>query len=85
MTHTPGPWIENEQLRHDGTSAGTGFDIWTNSEQAHYVGSATRRDNARLIAAAPAMLKALQRITHPMADDDDLAHALEVIRQATGS
>jgi hypothetical protein len=38
----------------------------------------------RLIAAAPALLKALQRLTHPMADDDDLAHALDVIASATG-
>lgn len=37
-----------------------------------------------LIAAAPLMLKALQRITHPAADDDDLEFALEVIQQATG-
>ena len=38
----------------------------------------------RLIAAAPSMLKALQRLTHPMADDEDLAHALDVIARATG-
>ena len=38
----------------------------------------------RLIAAAPALLKALQRLTHPMADDEDLSHALDVIARATG-
>lgn len=38
----------------------------------------------RLIEQAPAMLRALQRLTHPMADDDDLAHALDVIARATG-
>lgn len=59
MTHTSTPWIENEQLRHDGTAAGTGYDIWTNSEQAHYVGSVTRREDAKLIAAAPEMLETL--------------------------
>jgi len=40
---------------------------------------------SRLIAAAPAMLRALQRLTHPAADDDDLAYALDVIRAATGA
>jgi hypothetical protein len=38
----------------------------------------------RLIASAPALLKALQRLTHPMADDEDLSHALDVIARATG-
>lgn len=37
-----------------------------------------------LIAQAPAMLRALQRLTHPMADDEDLSHALDVIARATG-
>lgn len=37
-----------------------------------------------LIEAAPLMLEALQRITHPAADDSDHAHALQVIAQATG-
>jgi hypothetical protein len=40
---------------------------------------------SRLIAAAPQMLRALQRLTHPAADDDDLAYALDVIRAATGA
>ena len=41
--------------------------------------------NARLIAAAPCLLAALQRLAHPMADDDDLENALEVIARATGA
>lgn len=39
---------------------------------------------AKLIKAAPLMLAALQRITHPAADDTDLENALQVIAQATG-
>jgi hypothetical protein len=42
-----------------------------------------RPDDRHLIAAAPDMLKALQRITHPAADDTDLEFALQVIDQAT--
>lgn len=38
----------------------------------------------RIRDAAPEMLKALQRLTHPAADDSDIENALEVIRQATG-
>lgn len=41
--------------------------------------------NARLIAAAPELLDALQRLTHPMASDEDLTHALAVIAKAEGS
>jgi hypothetical protein len=40
---------------------------------------------SRLISAAPSMLRALQRLTHPAADDYDLAYALDVIRTATGA
>lgn len=39
--------------------------------------------NAQLIKAAPLMLAALQRITHPAADESDLENALQVIAQAT--
>jgi hypothetical protein len=40
--------------------------------------------NARLISLAPQMLLALERLAHPMADDDDLDYAREVIRKAKG-
>lgn len=41
--------------------------------------------NARLIAAAPDLLAALQRLVHPMADDTDVDNAREVIARATGA
>ena len=37
-----------------------------------------------LIASAPAMLDALQRLAHPMADDDDLDFARAIIAKAKG-
>ena len=40
--------------------------------------------DAVLFAAAPEMLDALRRLTHPMASDDDLSHALAVIAKAEG-
>jgi hypothetical protein len=40
--------------------------------------------NARLISLAPQMLLALERLTHPMADDDDLDYAREIIAKARG-
>jgi hypothetical protein len=40
--------------------------------------------NARLIASAPDLLAALQCLAHPMADDDDLDYAREIIRKAKG-
>ena len=40
--------------------------------------------NAYLIASAPDLLSALERLVHPMADDEDLEFAREVIRKAKG-
>ena len=40
--------------------------------------------NARLIASAPELLEALRNLTHPMASDEDLQHALAVIAKAEG-
>ena len=37
-----------------------------------------------LLCAAPALLTALERLAHPMADEDDLAYAKEVIASAKG-
>lgn len=40
--------------------------------------------NARLIAAAPDLLLALERLIHPMADDEDLSYARDCIANARG-
>jgi hypothetical protein len=93
--HTPGPWFYlGDSLTH------RQFDVYSPgaAPRQHVctvnnlsVESLWKRDakqaeaNARLISAAPQMLRALQRLTHPAADDDDLAYALDVIRAATGA
>jgi hypothetical protein len=41
-------------------------------------------EDARLIASAPDLLSALERLAHPMADDDDLHHAFAIIAKAKG-
>jgi len=41
--------------------------------------------NARLIASAPELLAALERLVHPMADDEDLDYAREIIAKAKGN
>lgn len=83
--HTPGPWLyAQEGVTSWGIVKPDGYSI------VHLVAllnSTSARElpaNARLIAAAPDLLKALQRITHPAADDADLQNALQVIAQATG-
>ena len=37
-----------------------------------------------ILAAAPDMLRALLRLTHPNAGDEDVRFALDVIERATG-
>jgi citrate synthase len=96
--HTPGPWYYvSDSLTH------RQFDVYSPSAapQQHVctvnnlsVEALWKRDakqaeaNARLIAAAPQMLRALQRLTRPDDGrgpaDEDLAYALDVIRAATG-
>lgn len=46
-------------------------------------GRENQRQTAALFAAAPDLLAALRRLTHPMADDSDLEFARAVIAQAT--
>ncbi len=79
-THTPGPWEAHGCTLYAGKCRiGQTWD-------AEYDGLPTpeMEANARLIASAPDLLSALERLTHPMADDDDLDYAREVIAKAKG-
>jgi hypothetical protein len=84
--HTPGPWT----VTLGDTIAGAPA-YWLIEGAGGVVGDvqSVNADDARLIAAAPQLLRALQRLTRPDDGrgpaDDDLAYALDVIRAATGS
>jgi hypothetical protein len=88
--HTPGPWTFDRAIPADDTVSRI---VRAGADHIAVVmdldGAAQEAvDNARLIAAAPQMLRALQRLTRPDDGrgpaDDDLAYALDVIRAATG-
>ena len=94
MSHTPGPWKVAENLF--GSTAS--YEVYTNIETKSGKGGYTRicqitpRDqkaNARLIASAPEMLEALERLVEaagPQMVEPDLAleFARTVIRKARG-
>jgi hypothetical protein len=83
--HTPGPWT----VTLGDTIAGAPA-FWLIEGAGGVIGDvqSVNADNARLIAAAPQMLRALQRLTRPDDGrgpaDEDLAYALDAIRAATG-
>ena len=75
-THTPGPYPLTV------TQVDNLFVIVTN--QGNHFAKTFDPTAARLISSAPEMLAALERLAHPMADDDDLDYAREVIAKAKG-
>jgi len=74
---TPGPWHlgynKHDASIHNGVTIASVCD-----DATHW------KANARLIASAPELLSALERLAHPMADDDDLDYAREIIAKAKG-
>ena len=81
-THTPGPW-------HITTNTVPGqFCTYTKVRDREdgviAVMHVNECANARLIASSPDLLAALERLAHPMADDEDLEYAREVIARAKG-
>jgi hypothetical protein len=99
-SHTPGPWLVRfDEDRFDSKLSVLevidGSDASLNHPQGELVlarvnvsAFAPHMDeplaNAHLIASAPDLLSALERLAHPMADDDDLDFARAVIRKAKG-
>lgn len=64
--HTPGPW-NADGARIDDSS---GFHVGWANEYASSFGNGVHRANARLIAAAPELLEALENIWDFLAEDD---------------
>jgi len=81
-THfTPGPWrTTGLNVRAGDALICYATDHWSD----HKTPESERQANADLIASAPDLLSALERLVHPMADDDDLNFAREVIAKAKG-
>lgn len=80
MNHTPGPWRIADPAHRCLIVAGEhGLHI----AQAATTGMPNCEANAKLIAMAPQLFDALCRVTHPMADDTDVDHALDLIAQLT--
>ena len=68
---TPGPWCyAASELTPDRIS------VYANGPLCYV----DKLADARLIAAAPDLLAALRRLAHPMADDEDLEFAQDVLR-----
>lgn len=74
---TSGPW--HCETGDDGAVIYTGFTI-----AKIPIDGSDWQSNAHLIASAPDLLAALERLAHPMADDEDLDYAREVIAKAKG-
>ena len=99
-THTPAPWLVDYQPdKFDSIHSKLSIIDGSEASLSHTYGSLTLATinvrafaphmdeplaNAHLIASAPDLLSALERLAHPMADDDDIDYAREVIAKAKG-
>jgi len=85
---TPGPWrTTGLNVRAGDALICFATDHWYAEDDGLYAftDQAEKQANARLIASAPELLSALERLVHPMADDEDLDYAREIIAKAKGN
>ena len=80
--HTPAPWFEVKHFSEWLISDGSCLVATTAGSPAHLGLAHAKRDaaNARLIAAAPDMLEALQKISNGQEMTGDFTHAETVLR-----
>jgi hypothetical protein len=84
-THTAGPWYPVTLGASPDRSWAIDSELVEIARLSEWPDhKAEAEANARLIAAAPDLLAALQSLTHPMASDEDLQNALAVIAKAEG-
>ena len=82
MSHTPGPWrTTGLNVRAGDALICYATNHWADDETPEN----ERQANANLIASAPELLAALERLVHPMADDEDLDYARAIIAKAKGN
>ena len=85
-THTPGPWLAIPTTAISRNANTVRMDVVTTSGEWNpaFVAGDILPSDAHLIAAAPDLLAALERLAHPMADDEDLDYARAIIAKAKG-
>ena len=83
---TPGPWIAIPTTAISRNANTVRMDVVTTSGEWNpaFVAGDILPADAHLIAAAPDLLAALERLVHPMADDEDLDYARAIIAKAKG-
>ena len=84
--HTPGPWLAIPTTAISRNANTVRMDVVTTSGEWNpaFVAGDILPADAHLIASAPDLLAALERLAHPMADDDDLDYARQIIAKAKG-
>ena len=81
-THTPGPWRIDPYGCDDSPAIVRVFPCGDSEPIAVPINSGFA--HLQLMSSAPDLLAALERLAHPMADDEDLDYAREVIAKAKG-
>jgi hypothetical protein len=81
-THTPGQWRLDPHGCNDSPAIVRVFACGDSEPIAVPINSGF--DALPLMSCAPDLLSALERLAHPMADDDDLDYAREIIKKAKG-
>ena len=86
QTHTPGPWHVNDETGWISAGRYAHRNVCLIADD---LGDSDEREqglaNARLIAAAPDLLKALEAITQHTDADKDMSAILEDIREIAGA